>query len=118
MLNDCEQLRDIAKWRRKHPAQAAKLSSVIQELLETKISPLQTKFTLISELWTELVPLELRQHCRIVGISGDRLKVFVDSPSFASELRWYSSSLIEQIKQQCPSARIKDIRYVVGRERP
>ena len=118
MINDCEQLRNITKWRTRQPKQAAKLGNVINKLLENKISPLQAKFELIIELWNQLLPEELSQHCRITGISGGQLKVLVDSPSFASQLRWYSASLLEEIKHQCPQARIKNIQCIISHERP
>ncbi|MHC4157670.1 MAG: DciA family protein [Planctomycetota bacterium] len=118
MINDWEQLRNITRWRRRQPRQAVKLGNVINELVENRISPQQSKYMLITELWNELLPEELCRHCRITGISGGRLKVLVDSPSFASELRWHSAGLLEEIKQQCPQARIKDIQCIVGHERP
>lgn len=118
MISDLEQLRNITNWRKRHSRQAAKLGNVINELLETKISPLKSKYMLVTELWNELLPEELCQHCRITNISGGRLKVLVDSPSFASELRWHSAGLLEEIKRQCPQARIKDIQFIVGHERP
>jgi len=117
MLSDSDQLRNIIKQRTRHPTQVTKLGDVMQELLENRILPLQIKFSLINELWDQLIPAELRQHCRIAGISGRRLKVLADSPSFASELRWHSQSLLKEIEQQCPKVGIKDIECVVGPER-
>lgn len=117
MLSNSDQLRDIIKGRPAEPAQTTKLGNVISELVENRISPLHTKFGLITELWERIIPAELRQHCKIASISGARLKVLADSPSFASELRWYSQSLLKEIQQQCPKVRIKDIECVVGQER-
>jgi len=128
MVNNYEQLRNIIKQRTGQLTQLTppqrssgqgltKLGNVINELLEKKISPLQGRLALITELWERLVPAELRQHCRIVGISGSLLNVLADSPSFASELRWYSQNILGEIKQQCPKARIKDIKCVIGQER-
>jgi predicted nucleic acid-binding Zn ribbon protein len=117
MLNSSDQLCNITRWRTKKPAEATKLGNVMQELLENRISPLQARLGLITELWERLIPAELRRHYRIAGVSGRVLKVLADSPSFASEMRWYSQNLLKQIREQCPRMGIKDIQCVVGQER-
>ncbi len=115
MADADEQLRNIVKWRAKlnvnHPI---RLGDAVKQLVEQRISPRQESFESIAGLWRELLPAELHRHCRIAGISGGRLKVLVDSPSYANELRWCGSELLEQIKKQCPQARIKKIKFVVG----
>jgi predicted nucleic acid-binding Zn ribbon protein len=116
MLNSSDQLCNITRWRTKKPAEATKLGNVMQELLD-RISPLQVRLGLIAELWERLIPAKLRRHCRIAGVSGRGLKILADSPSFASEMRWYSQNLLKEIREQCPRAGIKEIHCVVGQER-
>ncbi len=118
MLNSSDQLCNIAGRRTKKPTGATKLGSVIQELLEDRISPLQARLGQITELWERSIPAELRRHCRIAGVSGRGLRILADSPSFASEMRWHSQNLLKEIQEQCPRAGIKDIQCVVGQERP
>jgi len=110
-----EQLRNIVKWRAKSDANhPIRLGDAVKQLVEERISPRQAGFELIVGLWRELLPEGLHRHCRIAGISGGRLEVLVDSPLYANELRWCSSELLEQIKRQCPQARIEKIQFVVG----
>ena len=114
MVKDGEQLRNIVKWRRRSPTRVVKLGNVLNELIENRVSPLQAKFELITEVWSQLLPAELRQHCKIASVSGGQLKVLVDSSSFANELRWCGPSLLEEIKRRCPQARIKNIQFIIG----
>ncbi len=110
-----EQLRNIVKWRAKPRSnQPTILGDVVKQLIDERISPRQASFESITGLWHELLPADLYRHCRIADISGGQLKVLVDSPSYANELRWCGSELLEQIKKQCPQARIKKIKFVVG----
>jgi hypothetical protein len=65
-------------------------------------------------LWQQLLPAELCHHCKIVDVSGGELKVVVDSPSYATELRWCSSELVGEFKRRCPGARVRRITFTVG----
>lgn len=114
-MNSSEQLRTAAK-RRVSPksGDAVRLGDVITELLEQRLSAQQRRFESISELWQELLPANLYVRCRIVDISSGELKVLADSPSFATELNWRRSDLLEELRQRCPQARIKRIKVSVG----
>lgn len=96
------------------PDRTAKLGDTLSELMERRISPQQARFGQVAELWDQLLPAELGLHCKIIDISGGQLKVKVDSPVYANELRWCSSDLLEEIQLKCPRARIKEIKFVVG----
>ncbi|MHC4642686.1 MAG: DciA family protein, partial [Planctomycetota bacterium] len=91
-----------------------RLGDVTTELMKSRISPQQARFGPIAELWTMLLPDELRRHCRIVGFSGGQLKVQVDSPAYRYELQLCSSELLSELQQECPRAHIKKIKFVVG----
>jgi len=99
---------------RRRGRQAIRLGDAAAELLEQRISRRQASFAAISELWERLLPAALSDHCRIVDMSGGHLVVLVDSASYASELRWCSPELLEDLQQGCPKARIKGIKVSVG----
>ena len=99
---------------RRRGQQAIRLGDAAAELLEQRIARRQARFAAITELWEQLLPAELSDHCRIVDMSGGHLVVLVDSASYASELRWCSSELLEGLQQGCPKARIKKIKVSVG----
>ncbi len=117
MNNEDEQLRCAVKWQRKpYLDRAVRLGDVTRELMENRISPQQARFGPISELWSQLLPDELRKHCKIAGIAGGRLNVLVDSPAYRYEMQLCSSELLSELQQQCPRAHIKKIKFVVGSE--
>ena len=112
---DEKQLRNIASEQAKSKLErTASLADALKELMENSISPQWTRFAVISELWAQLLPPELLKHCKITNISGSRLKVAVDSPSYMHELRLCSSELLNQLRQQHSSVRIKKIDVVLG----
>jgi hypothetical protein len=100
--------------RRTKPNSTATLGDVLGELMEGWITPQQSRFGTVAQLWGELLPAELCRHCRLGGISGGQLKVFVDSPSYMYELRLCSSQLLKELQQRCPKARIKRITFAIG----
>ena len=114
-MDEAKQLRNILTRRtRRKPHSTTRLSETISELMDNRISPVQARFCSISQLWSQLLPAELARHCRLVDISGGRLKVVVDSPVYMYELRLCSRQLLEELQRQCPQARVKDITSVVG----
>jgi predicted nucleic acid-binding Zn ribbon protein len=91
-----------------------RLGEVAQQLMTEQISPRQEKFSSVSEVWSQMLPAELAQHCEIVGVSGGQLKVQVDSPSYMYELQLCSSELLDELQRQCPKARLTKIKFVVS----
>jgi predicted nucleic acid-binding Zn ribbon protein len=113
-MGESERLRNAMGRRRAGPDRATRLGDILSELMENRISPQQARFGTLAELWGELLPAELRWHCKLADISGGQLKVVVDSPSYANELRWCSSELLDELQRQFPRAKIKGIKFVVG----
>jgi hypothetical protein len=114
MMNEQEQLQQAMKWRAKrHTDGAVRLGNVTQELMENRISPQQARFGPVADVWSQLLPAELRRHCKIAGISGGQLKVAVDLPVYKYELQLCSSDLVSELQQQCPRVHIKEIKFVV-----
>ncbi len=113
MTDENERLRNVTRWRAR-PNRTARLGDTIRQLMDNQVSPQQARFGPVAELWGQLLPAELQRHCKIVALQGGQLKVQVDSPSYANELRWCCSELLEQIQQQCPRAKIKGIKFIVG----
>jgi len=115
-MDEAEQLRKIVKWRTKRRPNKTppRLGDVVRQFMENQVSPQQARFGTIEDVWGGLLPAELRQHCEIAGISGGRLEVLVDSPSYMYELQLCSSELLGELQRQCPGARIKKIKFAVG----
>ncbi|UCG57513.1 MAG: DUF721 domain-containing protein [Phycisphaerales bacterium] len=99
---------------RAQPGTSVELGDVLAQLMEEQILPQQAHFASVGEQWAQLLPLEVRQHSKIAGISGGQLKVLVDAPAYMYELQLRSAQLIEQLQRRCPRARIRKIKLVVG----
>ena len=109
-------LQDIAGWRKnKRKNRTARLGDVVMEVMENRISPRQEKFGQLIKTWSDLLPEGLAEHCKIDGVSSGQLKILVDSPAFVHELRLCGSQLLEQLQQRCPRARIKNIKFTIGK---
>ena len=91
-----------------------KLGDVAAELLRTQIGPRSAVYTTVVQLWHELLPDELSQHCKLIDISGGQVKVEVDSPCYMYRLRLQSSRFIEQLQQRCPWGRIKGLKLILA----
>ena len=104
-----EQLRQVS-GRRKRADKALLLGDVAGEYVNQKVLPLKKVFEAVAETWELLLPAELIEHCRIEDFRKGVLRVKVDNPAYATQLRWCSSSLVPEIRRQCPEARIKSIK--------
>ena len=114
-MDEDEQLLNATRWRRSWKSYSAtNLGQVAQQLLDEQISPQQTRFSQIAEVWSRLLPAELCGHCEIIDISGGQLEVQVDSPSYKYELQLCSSELLEELQRQCPRVRLTKIKLVVA----
>ena len=112
-MRESEQLLDSSRYRKK-PDKPVVLGDTIRALVENLVSPRQAVFAPVAQLWNQLLPDELRRHSKISDISDGQIKVQVDSPSHAYELRLCSSELLKKLQQQCPRAKIRKIKFVVG----
>lgn len=108
------ELRKIVKWRQIKRNDAVDIGDAAKKYFEKNISPQHDKTSGLADIWNALIPAQMQKHCRIDILKGAQLKVIVDSPPYLHELRLCSSMLLEQLKKQCPKAKIKDIKFVIG----
>ena len=114
-MNEVDQLCKIVEGRRVRKAdRTVRLGDTVQRFMAEQVSPRQARFGAVAELWGQLLPAELYRHCEIADISGGQLKVRVDSPAYKYELQLCSSELLEELQQQCPKARLTEIKFVVS----
>lgn len=114
MDDDKSLCRSVAWRKEQRPDKTVTLGEMVSELMTRQITPRHARFASVVELWSQLLPDELYRHCRIAEISGGRLKITVDSPSYLHELRLRSSELLEQLQRDCPRAGIREIKFIVG----
>lgn len=92
----------------------ARLGDLVERIMAERISPLHSRFGAVGEVWSSIVPRELLEHCEIIDVTGGRMKVQVDSPSYMYEFQLCSSVLLAELKAQCPEARLVSIKFVAG----
>ena len=93
---------------------SARLGELLQKVMVERISPLQARFGELADVWSDVVPQELYEHCEIVDVLSGELKVSVDSSPYMYELRLCSAELLQELQRQCPRARLKRIKFVLG----
>ena len=118
-MNNTEELRSIVERQKRNiSGGSARIGDVVSQIMENRLSPRYARFGGIVELWGQLLPRELAEHCKLQEISGGQLKVAVDSPSYLHELRLCGPELLAELQKHCPRARIKDIKFVIGSAGP
>jgi hypothetical protein len=110
-----EQLCNSGQWQTKRRLdRTVRLGQAVQQLMAEQISPRQVRFDAVTEVWRQILPAELCQHCEVTDISGGQLKVQVDSPSYKYELQLCGPELLKELQRQCPKVRLTKIKFVVG----
>jgi len=105
-------LRDLVKWKKPRRRKAGTpLGEMLGEIMKKQIAPKQGIYDIILQAWEQLLPEQLRQHCKIVDVNAGRIKVLVDSPSYLHEFRLCSYQLLEELQKMCPKARVKKIDF-------
>jgi len=89
-----------------------RLGEMLTELVENQLLPQRAKFESLLEVWSELLPADISEHCRIADICGGQLKVLVDSAAYMYELQLRSSGILSEVRRRCPW--IKKIKVAVG----
>ena len=89
------------------------LGDVVRELMDNQISPRQAQVCSVEEFWVSALPAELSRHCKIADISGGKLTVAVDSPSYMYELQLASCELLKELRRQCPRVPVEKIKLVL-----
>ena len=91
-----------------------RLGDTLTELMNNQISPMQARFALLADIFSQLLPVELARHCTLSDVSGGQVKVLVDSPVYLYELKLCGCELLEELQRLCPRVKIKKIKFVVG----
>ena len=100
--------------RRSEPTPLADALVKMMEPRHTGISQRYEAASQLSEVWAQLLPPEMVQHCRVVDLSAGQLTVEVDSPSYMYELRISSHQLVEHLRLRCPQAKLRAIKITLA----
>ncbi len=73
------------------------LAGLLDAVMAGLGGPTVATIVVIHERWDEVVGPEVAPHARPVGIEAGRLKVAVDSPGWASHLRWSEQEILARL---------------------
>ena len=76
-----------------------RLPDVLDRVLGGLGAPTVSEIVLVHERWADVVGEEMVVHARPLGIEHGRLKVGVDSPAWASHLRWSEAEILGRLDQ-------------------
>ena len=114
-MNRDDQILDLTGLQKKRkPVKFKNLFDITSRILDKQITPAYNTFASVRKLWDETLPTQLREHCRIDGITNGQLKVVVDSPVYKYEFQLCCGQLLGYLREKCPAARIKQINVTVG----
>lgn len=110
-------LRNIGKWRKpRYKNMAGSIGSVVDIYVKEKLWGSKRRAAAV-DIWAELVPAELAEHCRLVGLSRGQMQIEVESGPFMFQMQAFSSQLLAQLRQKCPGAGIEKIKLKTMREK-
>jgi len=68
----------------------------------------------VVDVWGEILPTTLYEHCRLAGISGGVLRVEAEPGPYMHQMQMVSGELLEHLQNQCRRAGVKKIVVVAG----
>jgi len=68
----------------------------------------------LQNAWVEVAPRHLQEVAWPAWLSRGKLLLHVDDNQWLHELSYLRSDLLDQLRQACPSAKLKDLRLRVG----
>lgn len=73
------------------------LRSVLDAVMAGLGGPTVEAIVLVHERWDEVVGPEVAPHAKPLGISGGTLQIGVESPGWASHLRWSEAEILARL---------------------
>ena len=68
----------------------------------------------VHERWPEVVGAEVAEHARPLAIESGRLRIGVDSPGWASHLRWSEEEIVTRIAHLVGEGQVTSVQVRVA----
>ena len=88
---------------------ACKMGELVSRFRGPALSPVHSQYDSLAQAWENLLPGNLRAHCRIGGLGNGCLKILADGSSYMFELQLCKAVLLRELQRLCPSAKIRKI---------
>ncbi len=99
------------KFRRRPVKSGSNIDGELKKFLK-KVARPAVKNVSVPDVFEQIVGGHIAANCRIHSITAGVMKVHTKPGPFMFELSSQAGQIIEQLKQQCPSANIRQIRLV------
>lgn len=100
--------------RRSRSKNATRLGLSARVYLDRQDARLQKNCSVV-DVWRQVLPTVLYEHCRLAGISRGVLRVEAEPGSYMHEMRMASAELLEHLQNRCRRAGVKKIVVVAGK---
>lgn len=80
-----------------------------------RLAPGHGHYDSVAAAWENLLPGNLRTHCRIAGLGNGCLRIAASGSSYMFELQLCKAVLLRELQRTCPSARIRRIEVGIAR---
>lgn len=94
-------------------SEASRIGDLASNVVQ-RLAPVSRRTGALEEAWADLVPPNLREHCRLVSFRNGCLKVVASGSSYLYELQLCKAVLLEELQAQCPGVRIRRIDVSMG----
>jgi hypothetical protein len=88
--------------------EACKMGDLVAGFVD-RLTPVHSQYDSVAQAWENLLPGNLRAHCRIGGVGNGSLKILADGSSYLFELQLCKAVLLRELQRLCPSAKIRRI---------
>ena len=88
--------------------EACRIGDTVCQFVE-RLAPIHERYDSVTQALENLLPTNLRPHCRIAGISNGCLKVVADGSTYLFELQLCKAVLLRELQRLLPGAKIRRI---------
>lgn len=95
------------------------LGDALERLLGSLDAPPVDLLSTVFQRWEEVVGPEVARHCRPAAIEQERLVVVASDATWASEVQWLASAVLDRINEMSSAGRLESLTVrVVPAKRP
>ncbi len=95
-------------------AEACRIGQILAGFVET-LGPVHDRYDSVAEAWEQLLPRNLRSHCRLSGLTNGCLRMVADGSSYLFELQLCRPELLRELQRACPGAKVRRIEVAMAR---
>jgi len=96
-------------WQKRRKVTTSKLGDSGRDYLSRNLQNLKRSAAVV-DVWQEILPAGLSEHCQLKSISGGVIELQVDPGPYMHEMRLITSELLEHLQSRCGRGKVKRIK--------